>query len=466
VLGAVVSWTWFRGARWFNEPLHSTIECLGGVIALLVVALVVLRRRALLDEPQYAMFAVSLTWMGILDLAHACVPQGAAFFWSRTLPTLAGGAAMSLVWMRPRARADRLVTLGVGVSAALASLVAAALIAAPRAWPLMFSEAGYTSSAKLLNVAGGLGSLAGALFFLRRYRETGSREHLVVADQSLLFGAAGVLFMMSHMWGAVWWLFHFLRLAAYLVLLTYAFALYKRFQREQGALEARMEFQQLMLGTVTHDMRSPLTAMKMSLALLRRRGRSTADGNAEVLDRVERNASRLEELVGRILDFTRARSEEGIPVSPERTTLEAVVARAVDELAASYPERRIASSTLGDTSGWWDPARLAQVVTNLLQNALRYGAAGGEVHLAVDGSNPAEVLLRVHNAGDPIPASVLPRLFEPFQRGPSRADQVGVGLGLFIVREIVRGHGGRISVASTAEAGTTFEVALPRERSR
>jgi signal transduction histidine kinase len=462
-VGALAAARLLPTTKWLNEPLHSTIECAGGTIALLVASLLVARRRTLASEPQYAIFAVALTCMGLLDVAHACVPQGPAFFWSRGLPTLLGGVTMSLVWTRPRAHTERIASLGVGLAAAITLVVCVALVAFPDAWPLMFSPAGYTVGAKLLNVVGGIGFLAGAGLFVQRHRADGAQEHVVVANHLVLFGMAGLLFSVSHMWGAVWWLFHALRLVAYLVVLGYAFALFRRFQHEQGALEARLEFQQLMLGTVGHDMRSPIGAIKMTLDVLEQRAGPLRAADASALDRIRRSAARLEELVNGVLDFARARSGAGIPVDPTHVALEDVVRRAIDEVAAANGGHRIECRVSGRTAGWWDPARLTQLTTNLLQNAVRHGARSGPVDVIVDGTKDREVLLCVHNLGEPIPASHLPRIFEPFERRRSPGENAaGLGLGLFIVREIARAHGGHVSVTSSADAGTAFTVTLPR----
>ena len=124
--------------------------------------------------------------------------------------------------------------------------------------------------------------------------------------------------------------------------------------------------------------------------------------------------------------------------------------------------RRKGDSDL-DTKGLWDRERLAQVVTNLIGNAIQHGRLDGSIDVRLRDEGDAVCLL-VHNDGSPIPADLLPSIFDPFRRGRRRATQKaeGLGLGLFIVREMVRAHSGEISVQSTEAEGTTFTVKLPR----
>jgi signal transduction histidine kinase len=120
----------------------------------------------------------------------------------------------------------------------------------------------------------------------------------------------------------------------------------------------------------------------------------------------------------------------------------------------------------GDLAGTWDRHRLRQMIANLVGNALQHGSAGEPVDLTADGTDPQSVVLRVHNGGEPIPANVLPTIFDPLTRGPAsvqrRHTPGSIGLGLYIVREIATSHGGSVELISTADAGTTAIVRLPR----
>jgi signal transduction histidine kinase len=135
----------------------------------------------------------------------------------------------------------------------------------------------------------------------------------------------------------------------------------------------------------------------------------------------------------------------------------------MEEVQASFPERDLVVTAQGNGQGAWDADRMAQVVTNLVSNALKYSPPDTPVSVRTRGDGD-QVELEVHNEGAPIPPEALGRLFQPMQRASSQGDTAGrsVGLGLYIVDRIVQAHGGTIAVKSTEGEGTTFTVRLPR----
>ncbi len=184
-------------------------------------------------------------------------------------------------------------------------------------------------------------------------------------------------------------------------------------------------------------------------------------------NRIGRAADRMSRMIRDLLDLTRERQGGGIPIAPAPTDIEGIARGAVEEIQAASPDRRILLTIDGDMRGEWDPDRLSQVVTNLLGNAVAYSPpdTAVSVDLYAEGEG---VVLSVHNLGDPIPPERMATLFDPFKRAPARGEREparrGLGLGLFIADRIVRAHGGKVSVTSTAEDGTTFRVTLPRRR--
>jgi PAS domain S-box-containing protein len=220
--------------------------------------------------------------------------------------------------------------------------------------------------------------------------------------------------------------------------------------------QAREQF----IGILGHDLRNPLGAILMGVELL---GDLPAP-YAGTVARVGRSAHRIEVMIRDLLDFARGRLAGGIPVAPRSCDLRVVCDEVVQEMAQAHPDRAIAFEAAGDLRGEWDPDRVEQLVSNLVGNAVSHGTGPVRVTGRGDGN---EVVLTVHNRGVPIPAEVIPTLFEPFTRpSASGARGKGLGLGLYIASEIVQAHRGTLSVTSTSNAGTTFTVAWPRHAQR
>jgi signal transduction histidine kinase len=163
-----------------------------------------------------------------------------------------------------------------------------------------------------------------------------------------------------------------------------------------------------------------------------------------------------------MLDMARARLAGGIPIQREPADLGALVDRVVSELQAAYPQRKIEVEQTGTLGGNWDGERLAQVAANLLGNALQHGDASGVVRVTVDGTRPDAVMIKVVNSGT-IPPDLLPQLFDPFRGARRQTGRTeGLGLGLYIVQQIVLAHGGSVDVKSGNDNHTTFVVRIPR----
>ncbi|MBE4750211.1 PAS domain-containing protein [Corallococcus sp. ZKHCc1 1396] len=234
-------------------------------------------------------------------------------------------------------------------------------------------------------------------------------------------------------------------------------------QRRWAEEEVRRhsEFQEHLMGIISHDIRSPLGAIMNWSRVLAAGG--PAEETARTSQRIATAAVRIERLTRLLLDFTRARLVGGVVIEPRGTDSQELLGKVAHEFRVAFPKRHIVLEHKGNTQGQWDPDRLAQVVSNLVENALKYGPPEAPVRLVTRGLRH-KVIIEVHNQGRPIPEALLPHLFEPFRQGPqtTRTLKMSYGLGLYIVREIVHAHGGTIEVASTEADGTTFTVTLPR----
>jgi signal transduction histidine kinase len=225
-------------------------------------------------------------------------------------------------------------------------------------------------------------------------------------------------------------------------------------------LRREVEYRERFVSILGHDLRTPVSAISMAATLLISRN-GLPEHFSRMVRRILTSTVRIERMIRDLLDFSRARTG-GIPIQRARMDLCETTRAVVDELALANPKRVIELRTDGDLGGSWDAARLSQVVSNLIANALTYSPEATPVRVALSGE-PDRVVLAVSNQGPPIPESMLPELFEPFRRGTSGTAPSGLGLGLFIVRSIVDAHGGDIAVESAA-GNTTFRVFLPRRR--
>jgi two-component system sensor histidine kinase/response regulator len=244
------------------------------------------------------------------------------------------------------------------------------------------------------------------------------------------------------------------------------FQLYR--QRQQLAVELQERTETLRLNEMfsallAHDLRNPLSAILASAQLLQRR--TSESYTKESAARIVASGLRMSRMIEDMLDLARARLAGGIVVKREFRDLKALIDPVVAEHRAAAPGRSIDVACSGSFAGYWDGERVAQVASNLIGNALKHGKADGAVQVRLDGEADESVVLSVVNEGT-IPPELIDHLFDPFrsgQRPGGRSD--GLGLGLYIVYQIVKAHHGRVTVESGAAERTVFRVVMPRSES-
>ena len=219
------------------------------------------------------------------------------------------------------------------------------------------------------------------------------------------------------------------------------------------------------IGVLGHDLRTPVTVIKTGTSMLLRDA-TLPEQVRGVVARLAESADRMTRMLADLTDVTRGRLGAGMAIAPIPTDLGTLCRRCVQELEMVHPGRTMNLELQGDLRGAWDPVRMSQVVSNLLTNAIQYSPTDTaiDVKASEQGMN---ISLEVHNHGDPIPPDLQQQLFDPFQRGAAatqkrQAMSPGLGLGLYIVQQIVNAHGGTVSVHSAESKGTTFTVQLPR----
>jgi PAS domain S-box-containing protein len=215
---------------------------------------------------------------------------------------------------------------------------------------------------------------------------------------------------------------------------------------------------ELFLAALGHDLRNPLGAINLAAtSLLRHESLPEAARTASA--RIASSSERMARLIDQLLSFARRRAGEPIELNRQRVDLVELWHQVLDEIALAEQSRKLILENEGDTFGRWDPDRMLQVFQNLAWNAVQYGEASEPILIHLSGE-PERVVIEVHNRGIPIPPDLLPVLFDPFRRGRRGS---GLGIGLYIAKQIVEAHGGTIAVVeSTIEAGTRFRVVLPR----
>ncbi len=218
---------------------------------------------------------------------------------------------------------------------------------------------------------------------------------------------------------------------------------------------------QMFLAILAHDLRNPLNSIMMSAQVV------SQSEPREELSQISSSAEVIARLISDLIDFARTGMGGTLPLSPARMDLGLLCREVLTEFQAGNPGRVLHLEASGDLTGIWDASRLRQVISNLLANAIQHGSENGAVGLSAQ-SHGDEVVVAVSNGGAPIPAELLPTIFDPLVRGLSPEQQRrrrpgSIGLGLYIAREVVTAHGGSIDVTSSSESGTVFTIRIPRQ---
>ncbi|ROM49324.1 PAS domain-containing sensor histidine kinase [Pseudomonas poae] len=221
-------------------------------------------------------------------------------------------------------------------------------------------------------------------------------------------------------------------------------------------VQRRALFAEQMVAIVSHDLKNPLTAIRMASDFLSRGERTARE--QQLLDHISQSSERAQRMIADLLDFTQARVGQGITIKTAPLDLHGVIHRAVDELRVAFPAATLEHRAEGHGDACLDADRVQQIIGNLVANSVAYGDLQQPITITSRlGDGGSEVA--VHNYGAVIPETLLAGLFEPMTRGTDEGSDVrSVGLGLYIVRELARVHGGDVAVNSSAAEGTTFTV--------
>jgi PAS domain S-box-containing protein len=237
--------------------------------------------------------------------------------------------------------------------------------------------------------------------------------------------------------------------------------LFQTARAERERAEEAAALRERLVAIVGHDLRNPLSAINMAAQILTRSGLNAPELN--IVNRIQASANRMTRMIGQILDFARIRAGMSFTLDMKSVNLHQICHAVIDELRLGKPDQQIDLDAKGSGEAVCDPDRIAQVLSNVIGNAIQHGTKG-PISVTVRDAEPDAVEIAVHNFGPPIPEAEHARIFDVFRRD---ADTEGrpsdsIGLGLFIASEIVRAHRGSIAVRSPDRNGTTFAVVLPR----
>jgi signal transduction histidine kinase len=221
----------------------------------------------------------------------------------------------------------------------------------------------------------------------------------------------------------------------------------------------------IFLAILGHDLRAPLQAVSMSAEMLTRKVEQD-EKSLYYISQIRNSTRHMGTMVADLLEFVKSRLGSGLPVDRKRMDLATACREAVEEAFAGSQGPAPVIEIKGDTQGSWDGARMGQLLQNLIGNAIQHGTADKAITVRLTGGE-STVELTVHNDGLPIAEDAIGTIFDPLVRSVSenadaRSSSTSLGLGLFIVKEVVNAHGGSITVTSNVGDGTTFSVVLPR----
>jgi len=219
---------------------------------------------------------------------------------------------------------------------------------------------------------------------------------------------------------------------------------------------------ELFMGMLGHDLRTPLQVILQSTRAL---SKASGEQLQQAILHIDRSTRNIKKMVEDLLDVARTRLGASMPLEPQPTDAAMVCRQLVEDVRAIYPQRAIRFEASGDVNGVWDSARLNQLLTNLVHNAVQHGDVASFITVRAIGEE-THAVFEVHNFGEPIPSSKLPLIFEPLVRAnmgaEMRAQSDNLGLGLYIASTIAKAHSGTLSAESSRANGTLLRAGLPR----
>ncbi len=227
-------------------------------------------------------------------------------------------------------------------------------------------------------------------------------------------------------------------------------------------------YREMFLAVLGHDLRSPLGAILGAASFLAE-SPELSEPSRRLAATIGHGAQHMNQMIEDLLDYASSQLGQHLALRRSRADLGEIAGDVVHEVETGHSGREVRLHTQGDLVGEWDVARVREILSNLVSNAVKHAAEASPVTVSVSADGADEVVAAVHNLGAPIPEQERELIFEPFRRASSSRREErngprprGMGLGLYIARRMAEAHGGTVRVESSTEAATTFAVRLPR----
>jgi signal transduction histidine kinase len=452
--------------QWINQPLHSAMEALGGLAAI-VMAFVLLQRRQEPGGGKFSLLALGFLSMGVLEEFHAICEQDNGEVFLRSVASLVGGIGFALVWL-PESETKGIWKLRMSWLIAAGTLALGLwTLVFPDQLPQMIRDGQFTATAIATKSLACILFLAGAARFLADFRHFGRSVDYLFACLALLFSVAELMFTYSALWDSGWWFWHALRLMTYVLVLGYvSYGYLQMIEAARLAEVARL------LGDIGHDVKNLLQPGVTATALLQEElnelfGRLPATEQSkakashalchEVLGLLRDSSHRIQDRMKEMADCVTGLS---VPLRFVSCRVASVVDSVLKTLRVLAEEKRLALHTVGLESLppiLADERRLYNAFYNLVNNAIPEVPAGGSITIS-GRAEPGAIVIVVADTGRGMPPDVRDSLFT--KRSIS-LKAGGTGLGTKIIKDVVDAHGGEITVESQEDKGTTFFMRLP-----